>query len=99
MFVVNNFVGAVAQLVDFVLTIYMWIIIGRAVISWVNADPYNPIVRFLYEATEPVLGKIRSLLPLSMGGFDFSPMILILGIMFLQSFLVQTLKQLAMNIG
>ncbi len=99
MIVVNNFVGAVAQLVDFILTIYMWIIIGRAVISWVNADPYNPVVRFLYEATEPVLSKIRSLLPLSMGGIDFSPMILILGIMFLQSFLVQTLKQLAMSIG
>lgn len=99
MFVVNNFVGAIAQLVDFVLTIYMWIIIGRAVISWVNADPYNPVVRFLYEATEPVLSRIRRVLPMSMGGIDFSPMILILGIMFLQSFLVQTLKQLAMNMG
>lgn len=99
MFVVNNFVGAIAQLVDFILTVYMWIIIGRAVISWVNADPYNPIVRFLYEATEPVLSRIRSLIPMSMGGIDFSPMILILGIMFLQNFLVQTLKQLSMNMG
>ena len=99
MFVVNNFVGAVAQLIDFVLTVYMWIIIGRAVISWVNADPHNPIVRFIYEATEPVLSRIRSILPLSVGGLDFSPMILILVIMFLQSFLVQTLKQLAMSMG
>lgn len=99
MFVINNFVGAIAQIVDFVLTIYMWIIIGRAVISWVNADPYNPIVRFLYEATEPVLSRIRKIVPLSMGGIDFSPMILILGIMFLQSFLVQTLKQVSMNMG
>jgi YggT family protein len=89
---------AIAQLLDFVLTAYMWIIIGRAVISWVNADPHNPIVRFLYEATEPALSRIRRYLPISFGGIDFSPMILIIGIMFLQSFVVQTLKQIAMGI-
>jgi YggT family protein len=99
MFVVNNFLMAVAQLLDFVLSAYMWIIIGRAVISWVNADPHNPIVRFLYEVTEPLLSRIRRLLPISFGGIDFSPMILILGIMFLQSFLVQTLKQIAVHMG
>ncbi len=97
MFVVNNFMMAIAQLIDFLLTAYMWIIIGRAVISWVNADPYNPIVRFLFDVTEPLLSRIRRLLPVSMGGIDFSPMILILVIMFLQSFLVPTLKQLAMG--
>ena len=99
MFVVNNFVMAIAQLLNFLLTAYMWIIIGRAVISWVNADPSNPIVRFLYEATETVLSRIRRLLPMSLGGIDFSPMILIMVIMFLQSFLVQTLKQLAVGMG
>jgi YggT family protein len=90
---------ALAGLVDFLLTAYMWIIIGRAIISWVNADPYNPIVRFLYEATEPLLSRIRNLIPLSMGGIDFSPMILIMVIMFLQSFLVPTMKQIAMRMG
>ena len=99
MFVVNNFMMAIARLVDFLLTAYMWVIIGRAVISWVNADPYNPIVRFLVEVTEPLLSRIRRLLPLSMGGIDFSPMILIMGIMFLQSFLVPTLKQIAVGMG
>lgn len=99
MFVVNNFMMAIAQILDFLLTAYMWIIVGRAVISWVNADPHNPIVRFLYEVTEPVLSRIRRVLPMSMGGIDFSPMILILGIMFLQSFLVRTLKQIAMGMG
>lgn len=99
MFVVNNFVGAVIQMVDFILTIYIWIIVGRAVVSWVSVDPYNPIVRFLYEVTEPALSRIRRFLPMSMGGIDFSPMILILGIMFLQSFVVQTLRQLAMSMG
>lgn len=99
MFVVNNFMSAIAQLLDFLLTAYMWIIIGRAIISWVNADPYNPIVRFLYEATEPLLSRIRRYLPINFGSIDFSPMILILIIMFLQSFLVQTLRQLAMRMG
>ncbi len=99
MFVVNNFIGAIAQLVDFLLMAYMWIIIGRAVISWVNADPRNPIVHFLYEATEPLLSRIRRLLPMSMGGIDFSPLILIMVIMFLQSFLVPTLKQLSKGMG
>jgi YggT family protein len=99
MFVMNNFIIALAQLLDFLLSAYMWIVIGRAVISWVSADPRNPVVRFLYEVTEPVLSRIRRLLPLSMGGIDFSPMILIMVIMFLQSFLVPTLKQMARAIG
>lgn len=95
MFVFGNFLNAVATLVDFILGAYMWIIIGRAIISWVNADPYNPIVRFLYEVTEPLLSRIRRFIPFSGGGIDFSPMILILAIIFLRSFLVPTLHELA----
>jgi YggT family protein len=99
MFVMNNFIMALAQLLDFLLSVYLWMVVGRAVISWVNADPHNPVVRFLYEVTEPLLSRIRRWLPLSMGGIDFSPMILILAIMFLQSFLVPTLKQMARAMG
>ena len=99
MFVASNFLMALAGILDFLLTAYMWVIIGRAVISWVNADPYNPIVRFLYEITEPLLGRIRRFLPVSMGSMDFSPVILIVIIMFLQSFLVPTLKQMARGMG
>ncbi|MFH2121939.1 MAG: YggT family protein [Pseudomonadota bacterium] len=99
MFVVNNFMMALAQLIDFLLSAYMWVVIGRAVISWVNADPYNPVVRFLYDITEPLLSRIRQWIPVSMGGIDFSPMILIMVIMFLQSFLVPTLKQMARAMG
>ncbi len=99
MFVASNFIMALAGIIDFLLTAYMWVIIGRAVISWVNADPYNPIVRFLYEITEPVLGRIRRFLPVSMGGMDFSPVILIIIILFLQSFLVPTMQQMARAIG
>jgi YggT family protein len=99
MFVFSNFMMALTGIIDFLLTAYMWIIIGRAVISWVNADPHNPIVRFLFEVTEPLLGRIRRILPTSIGGIDFSPVILIIIIMFLQSFLVPTLRQFAHGLG
>ena len=99
MFIISNFLNALATLADFVLSAYMWIIIGRAIISWVNADPYNPIVRFIFEVTEPLLSKIRRALPVVAGGFDLSPMVLIMGIIFLQSFLVPTLKRMAVSLG
>lgn len=99
MFVISNFLNALATLVDFVLAAYMWIIIGRAIISWVNADPYNPIVRFLYEVTEPLLSRIRRVVPSFGGGIDFSPMLLILAIIFLRGFLVPTFQQIARSIG
>ncbi len=97
MFMLGNFLLAIAKLINFVLGAYIWVVIGRAVISWVNADPYNPIVRFLVQITEPVLSRIRRYLP-PMGGLDLSPMILILAIIFLQSFLVPTLEQIAMHL-
>jgi YggT family protein len=81
------FILQVAQLIHYVLTAYMYIIIGRAVISWVSADPYNPIVRFLYDATEPVLSRIRRFLPINFGGLDFSPVIAIVVVIFLQNLL------------
>ena len=94
MFMFGNFIKAIADLLNFVLSAYIWIVIARAVISWVNADPYNPVVRFLHQVTDPVLNRIRRILP-AMGGFDLSPMVLIFAIIFLQSFLVPTLRQLA----
>ena len=95
MFVLSNFLIAIARILDIALSLYMWIIIGRAVISWVNPDPYNPIVRFLNSVTEPILYPIRRRLPVSLGGVDFSPILVILGILFVQAFLVQTLADLA----
>jgi len=99
MFVISNFLSALAELVNLVFGAYIWIIIGRAIISWVNADPYNPIVRFLYEVTEPLLARIRRIIPPFGGGIDFSPLILIIAIMFLRSFIVPTLHRLAIAIG
>jgi len=95
MFVLSNFVVALARIIDIVLTLCMWIIIFRAVISWVNPDPYNKIVIFLYRFTEPVLRPVRRILPFRNTGIDFSPLIVILVIIFLQYFLVESIIQLA----
>ena len=95
MFVAGNFLGALAGLLDTVLTLYVWIIVGRAVISWVNADPYNPIVRMLCNLTDPVLDRLRQALPMSFGGIDMSPIVAIFIVWFLRAFLVTSLYDLA----
>jgi len=91
----SNFIIALAKVIDIVLTVYLWIIVARALISWVNPDPYNKIVIFLYRVTEPVLGPIRQRIPRHSLPVDFSPLIALLIIIFLQSFLVQTMIQAA----
>ena len=96
MFVLENFIIALARILDMGLTLYMWIIIFRAVISWVNPDPYNPIVMFLHRITEPVMAPVRRWLPLRNIGIDISPIIIILAIYFLRSFLIRSLMQLAL---
>lgn len=99
MFVLGNLILALATVINIGLTIYMWIVIIRALISWVSPNPYNPIVQFLHRATEPVLWRVRRLLPFGGIGIDFSPIIVILAIYFLKLFLVQTLIQLAHRFG
>lgn len=96
MFVFSNLLNAVAQIVNIGLSIYFYIIIARAIISWVNPDPYNPIVRFLYQVTEPVLYRIRRWVPY-LGGIDLSPIIAMLVIKFLQFFVVETLIEIAVR--
>jgi YggT family protein len=98
MFAVSHFILAMARLIELVLWAYFWVIIARAVISWVNPDPLNPIVRFLYRVTEPVLRPIRRRLPTLQMGLDLSPMVVILAIYFLQSFLVESLRDLAVSL-
>ena len=95
MFILGNFINAMAVIVDYLLTAYTWIIIAQAILSWVRPEPYSPIVRFLYAVTEPVLRPIRRRMPAGLGGFDFSPMVVILAIIFLQHFVVDSLRQLA----
>lgn len=95
MFIVANLLIAVAQILDYILWAYWWILLGRVVISWVNADPDNPIVRFLYVATEPVLARVRRVLPVYAGGFDLSPIVVWVAVIFLQRFLIRSLYDLA----
>ena len=95
----SNFLEAAAIVIGWVLQIYMWIIIARAILSWVSPDPYNPIVRFIHNITEPVLYQVRKRIPIMMGGIDFSPIIVLLAILFLQHFVVQSLLDWADKLG
>lgn len=97
MFIIGNFLKAVAVVLNYGLTLFMWVVIARAILSWVNPDPYNPIVRFIYNVTEPVLQPIRSRIPFAIG-IDISPIVVILGVIFLQTFLVESLMRLSANL-
>ena len=98
MFLVANFIKASAQVLGIALNIYMWVIIIRALLSWVNPDPYNPIVQFLYKVTEPVLHKVRQWIPNRGMNIDLSPIIVILAIFFVQTFVVGSMLRLAMEL-
>jgi YggT family protein len=95
--VFSNFLTAIAKVLDVILVMFMWIVIARAILSWVSPDPYNPIVRFIHNITEPVLHQIRKRLPLNFGGIDFSPILVLLAVIFLRQFVVQTLYDLALR--
>jgi YggT family protein len=95
MFIFANLLLAIAQILDIALTAYMWIVIISAVVSWVNPDPYNPIIRFLRAVTEPVYRPIRRIIGYRLGPIDISPMVVILAIMFVQKFLVSSLIEFA----
>ena len=94
MFVFGNVILGIAKVLGVVLNIYMWIIIIRALLSWVNPDPYNPIVQFLTRFTEPVLRPLRKLVPTWKLGVDLSPLIAILIIYFLEIAVVDTLVRI-----
>ncbi len=90
MFVVANLVIGVGQALHYILNIYLFIVVARAIISWVNPDPYNPIVRFLYMATEPVLRYVRRMMPV-ISGIDFSPIIVMVALFFIDQALIQSI--------
>ncbi len=94
MFILGNLLLALANVLDIALTVYMWVIIVSALISWVNPDPYNPIVRFLYSVTDPVLRPIRNIIGYRLGPIDISPLIIILIIVFIKKFFITSLFDL-----
>ena len=98
MFALANVLRALADVLDIALNLYMWLIIAQAVLSWVSPDPYNPIVRFLHRATDPVLHWIRRKIPAVYGGIDLSPLLVILAIYFLKAFAVASLFDLATSL-
>jgi len=96
MFILSNFISSLANVLEVVLTFFYWIMLIRCLISWVNPDPYNPVVQFLYKTTEPILVPIRRVIPMTWGvGLDLSPLVAFLIFIFLKSFLVRTLFDLA----
>src|SRR4030065_1190527 len=97
MFILGNLLLSITQVLDIILNIYTWIIIIAALISWVNPDPYNPIVRFLYSVTEPVLRHVRRLFRLGFAGIDISPVIVIFIIYFIRRFLITSLIEMALK--
>lgn len=97
MFVLGNLFMAAAEILDVVLTVYMWIVIIAALITWVNPDPYNPIVRFLHAVTEPVFRQIRRITGTGFG-IDISPMVVILVILFVKYFLITSLRDIAFRL-
>jgi len=99
MFVLGDLFITIARIVDALLEAYKWVVIIAALISWVNPDPYNPIVRFLRAITEPVFRPIRRLIGYRLGPIDISPIIVILAIIFIQSFLLRTLIKVGYKFG
>lgn len=99
MFAIGNLLYAVATILDYILTIANWLIIIRALISWVNPDPFNPIVKFLYATTEPLLAPFRRLIPAHIIGLDISPIFALIFVWFLKLFLVRTMFGIAMRVS
>jgi len=95
MMVLSTLLVAIANILNMVINLYIWIVIIAALISWVRPDPYNPIVQILYRLTEPAYAMIRRYIPTNFGGLDVAPLILILGLEFIQLFVVQLLFKIA----
>jgi YggT family protein len=89
----NNLVIFIGSALQSLLTLYFWVVIIATLMTWIEPNPYNPIVRFLYSVTEPVFEWVREHIPVSFGGIDFSPMIVIFVIWFLQGYLIPTAER------
>ena len=96
--VLGTFIYALAEILSTIINIYIWIVIISALISWVNPDPYNPIVQILYKLTHPLYAKIRSFIPTTIAGIDLSPFIIGVILHFINLFFVQLLFNFARNI-
>ena len=98
MIVVSTLIEAVAQILHMLISVYIWVVIIAALITWVRPDPYNPIVQTLFRLTEPVYAFIRRYIPTVIGGIDLSPIIVIFALQFIDLFLVKLLFSIAASI-
>jgi YggT family protein len=100
MFVLAYIIEGVGRILEMFLHIYMFLLLGRVIISWVDADPRNPIVQFLWRVTEPALKRVRRWFPFltRLGGLDLTPLVIFAAIMFLQTALVKSLLALAASL-
>ncbi|NIR51811.1 YggT family protein [candidate division KSB1 bacterium] len=98
MFMLSSIFLSIAKLIDFVITLYIWLVIIRVILSWISVNLYNPFVRFLLQITEPMLSRIRRWVP-DLGGLDISPVILIFGLYLIRSILVAVLEDLAFTLS
>ena len=98
MYMIGYFLMAVATVLDYVLLFLMWVVIARAILSYVNPDPFNPIVRFIHNVTEPILYPLRTKLPVIHGGIDLSPIVVFLGVIFLRISVVNSLQRWAVSL-
>lgn len=98
MFIIGNLLIAVANILDIALSAYTWVVIIAALITWVNPDPYNPIVRFLRAVTDPVFRPVRKVIGYRLGPIDISPLVIILAIIFIQKFFVRSIIELGIKL-
>jgi len=84
----------IADLVDLGFKLFEVLILARVLLSWISADPYNQVVKFIYNTTEPILAPVRRRLPASLGGLDFSPLIVLLIALVLNRIILQLLYSL-----
>jgi YggT family protein len=98
LFVFGNLFSTIAHILDILLEVYMWVVIVRAILSWINPNPYNPLVRIIYGLVDPVTYSISRFFPTRIGMIDIAPFMLLLIIIFLQKFIVRTLFDLAIRI-
>ena len=97
MFVFGNLFSTIAHILDILLEVYLWVVIVRAILSWINPNPYNPLVRIIYGLVDPVTYRISRFFPTRIGMIDIAPFMLLLIIIFLQKFIVRTLFDLAIR--
>ena len=99
MFIVGHFLDAIAMVLDVLLNVLLLVILVNALLSWVRPDPHHPIVQLLGRISDAVCDPLRRLIPTTIGGIDFAPFIVMLAILFVQRFLIASLRDVALRLG